>query len=280
MKIIFLSELLFFIQIICFGQTRAGVRNQTACYTYNYPEVFKEYSGRYRLDDFNFVEVHYDQGDLLLKPIFWNSKQILQEVKRDSFLSQGHENLRYKFFRNVNGSIASVKLYGFQAEKGQYEKINGKREPLELIINGETDQGTQQLLAKHARDTAALVDIATKLNLGFCTKYAIAAKYLQVLSAHFPDYAPLYAALGNSYILLEQRAKSTVAFEKSLKLDPHNEESITSLQLLQVKDYPKKQIDSTFILPFELKKYLKSRGQTKLKKSKWTGHHGICRSKK
>jgi tetratricopeptide (TPR) repeat protein len=257
MKIIYLSEILFFIQIICFGQTHPSVRNQTACYSQNFPESYKEYSGTYKLDDFNFLDIQYDRGNLLLKPLFWNSRQILNEVQRDSFLSQGHENLRYKFFRNVNGSIASIMLYGFQSEKGQYEKTKGKKEPLELIVNGETDQGTLQMLAKHAKDTADLVDIATKLNIGFCSKYAITEKYLQVLSEHFSDYAPLYAALGNSYVLLGQRAKGIDAFKKSLKFDPQNEESITSLQLLQVKGYPKKQVDSAFKLPFDLKEVFK-----------------------
>src|ERR1700722_10638556 len=266
MKIIGLSGMFFLLSVIGFGQTPAATKSRTACYTYNYPESFKAYSGRYRLDDFNLLEVHYDQGNLLLKPLFWNSMQILQEVQRDSFLSQGRETLRFKFFRNVNGPAEAAGLNGFQAEKGQDEKINGQKEPLELILSGEKDQGTRQLMAKHAGDTAALVYIATKLNVGFCTKYAITEKYLQVLSAHFPDYAPLYAALGNSYVLLGRRAKGIAAFKKSLKLDPHNEESMTSLQLLHVKDYPKKQMDSAFKLPFDLKEVFKKPGPDEIEK--------------
>jgi tetratricopeptide (TPR) repeat protein len=257
MKIIFLSVILFFIQVICFGQTHVGVRNQTPCYTYNYPEVFKEYSGRYKLDDFNFLEVHYNQGNLLLIPRFWNSMQILKKVQQDSFLSEGHEILRYKFIRNPDGLIYSVRLFGFQQENGQYKKILGKSEPLELILNGEVDKGAQQLLAKHSKDTSALVGIGEKLNIGFCSKHRITEQYLQMLSKYFANYAPLYAALGNTYLLLGQRTNAIASFERSVKLDPHNEEGLISLQLLHVNTYPKTKIDSASKLSYDLKEVFK-----------------------
>jgi tetratricopeptide (TPR) repeat protein len=247
--VLILKVALLFVLSACDGQ----MNNQIACYSLRYPMSLKKYEGRYKLDDFNFLRVHYDRGNLLLKLLLWNSTQILQQVRQDSFVSEGHENLRYKFLLGVDGSVKGITLYGFQNESGHYEMIKGKKEPIELILSGNAEEGTSELFARHSRDTSTLVGLATSLNLSLCTKYLITEKYLKILSVHYSNYAPLYAALGNAYLLLGQRAKGIEAFKKSLNLDPNNQESVISLRLLHLETYPQNQIDSAFKLPFDLK---------------------------
>jgi tetratricopeptide (TPR) repeat protein len=244
---------LIFGPIFCFESRCIGqVNAQAPCYTFGFPESLKKYAGIYNLDDFNLVDIRYDRGNLLLRPLLWNSTQILEQVQEDSFVSHGHANLRFRFFYNSEGAVRSVKLYGFEKESGDYKKIKNEEQPLKIILSGDANRGTPLLVARHMNDTNALIDIGVKLNLGFCTKYKVTARYLEILSKYFPNYAPLYAALGNSYMLLSEKAKAITSFQKSLELDPHNTESITSLQLLQVVDYPKKQVDSELKLPFPL----------------------------
>ncbi len=252
---------IFFLASRCIGQANA----QVPCYTFGYPESFKKYAGIYKLDDFNLLTINYDRGNLLLRPLLWNSTQILEQVQEDSFVSHGHANLRFRFSYNPKGGVRSVRLYGFETGNEDYIKINDEEQPLKIILSGDANRGTPLLVARHMKDTSALIDIGVKLNLGFCTKYKVTVSYLEILAKYFPNYPSLYAALGNSYMLLGERERAISSFQKCLEMDPHNNEGITSLQLLQVVNYPKKQVDSALKLPFPLSEVFRTPAGVEIK---------------
>jgi tetratricopeptide (TPR) repeat protein len=224
----------------------------TACYSFHYPGSYLMYSGSFQRDDFNFAEVRFINGELLLKPYLWTTTQRLEEMGVDSFVSRGHPNLSYKFNRNPDGRITSVTLYGFKNESGFYKKNTEKVQPLDLILAGAVQKGFDLLLARHPSDSAALLRLGKTLNEKFTTRVAIAKAYLQLLIKRFPHYAEAFTALGNACLKSGQIKQAIEKYKTSLHADPNNQESLANLQALHVLPYSKMQMDSAYQLPFTL----------------------------
>lgn len=239
-------------------KTKVVKKHAAACYLFNYPASYKMLAGRYRRDDLNFVDIKYKEGELVICPYFWTSAQHMEQIKQDSFVSKGHENLNYKINRSANGQVEGIELFGFRDEKGVYKKLSEKREPLELILAGNVTAGAEKLMARHPKDTSLLISVGEILNQRFTTKATITEKYLLFMSRHFPACASLFTALGDTYMLLGQNAKGISCFQKSVKLDPNNGEALINLRTLHVIPYTQKQRDTGFRIPFTLNQLFKA----------------------
>lgn len=210
----------------------------------------RDFTGVYKLDEINILNVWEKENELLMKPFFWTTTLHLLPLAGDSFTVRDHTDRKIIFRRNGKDVIDAVQLVNFRAETGQYTKVSAMQ-PLQYIFNNYADKGIQELM-KLKTDSTVFFTIGSLLVQRFATKRQLAENYLRALQKYFPASPSVYDLLGDNYMAAFKRPQATEAYRQAFKLDPGNNGIATTLKLLRVLPYTDAEESAAWKLPFSL----------------------------
>jgi tetratricopeptide (TPR) repeat protein len=215
------------------GNTTHAFQPPEDCYKVSYTDISK-FTGHYKRDAFNYVDVFIQEGQLLFRPFTWTSILYLRKIGNDSFYANKHPDLKV-YFNKKNGLIKSLELVGFKNEKGTYQKLSGSATAMDFILQGKIKTGVALLAKESNNDSIAMVNLGKKFFEKFMTRQTLARDYLTELSFRYPRYPELFAALGETYRSLGMKKIAIDYFSKAITLDAKNESVHSALQALGLR---------------------------------------------
>ncbi len=189
-------------------------------------------------------------GELLMYPALWDGAMVLQHVAADSFVVAAHPRFAVAFVRGPDGCAASARVYGLEYE-GVYERLDAASpRPVQLLLGGQPREAARRYAAADAPDPDRLAAAGRRFLRVRPSRAAEAVAFLDELARHFPDAAPVHAALGDALVAAGDRAQAELTYEHALTLDPANEAAVTALRRLGTLPAP--DTTSGWQLPFSL----------------------------
>jgi len=263
-KLIHISLFVLIIPCVVLAQPNSGSSRTQRCV--NPPNVadLSQYVGKFRMNDGSVFNVEKTGEQIAMRPSLWRSVYPLHRVDGDEFGIRERADRKIEFVRDSVGCVSTVKIEGF-GEDQMMPRIGSEKTPLDLLFGGHPRIAAQQMVKANPKGVEEYLNIAQMFVRNFPSKTLDGISFIEVLAKYYPKNASVHAALGDSFIQVNNRGSAVESYHRALQLDQTNKQALKALRRLKALPRSATSNQTGWTLPFPLDSVFKKPTHAEIK---------------